>query len=357
MIRIGMIGTGHGLRSLKPGFEYTGKAKVVAVSGSSGARAREAAAANSIEIACASAAELCNLTEIDMVCVASPNSYHLEHARLALQTSKHVYLEKPIGISVCEAREVLDAMNEGDQRRHVFVGHQLRFNPFIQEIVERIKNGELGRVYSVTIGQRGRAFASDRRPWTWEFESKSGGGVRLAMATHLLDLSNYIAQSTPKHLSISADPVHLTRRPGGEGERPVSVSNFCSLDVDYGQAFAQLSTSAAAHLEGYFNLEVLGNHGGATYDGVDKLQFYRDGSLVDEPKIGVLAEDYAKRPGSSVFRKSVTYFADSIVAVLRGESPSTGETHSVQDAVELMSLLDGSYSEFQRRLGMNREAF
>lgn len=357
MIRIGIIGTGHGVRTLKPGFEYTQAARVVALAGSSIERARQVASENDIEIACGSAVELCALPSLDLICVASPNRFHVEHAITAIQSGKHVYLEKPIGNSRNQALQIQEALNNSAQDRLVFVGHQLRFNPFIREIVRLIDKGDLGRIYSVAISQRGGAFASDTRPWTWEFEAESGGGVRLAMATHLLDLANYIARSTPKYLTLSADPVHQRRRPNNGEERIVEVSNFCSLDVDYGETFAQLSTSAAAHLPGYFRIEVLGNRGAVTYDGTESLRIFRDNSIIDAPQLEAVSTDYLSRPGASVFRKSFTYFAEEIIRAISGSVSSVEGSHSVQDAVDLMSLLDSSYAEFQSRFTPKREAF
>lgn len=357
MINIGMIGTGHGLRTIKPAFEYTKKAKVIAVSGSSATRSQEVADENGIEIACNSAQELCDLEELDLICVASPNVFHLKHSQLALKSGKHVYLEKPVGINAKEAKKLLAQQQKYNVPRHVFVGHQLRFNPFVQELNSLIRNKTLGDVYSVSVAQRGGAFANQTRPWTWEFEESLGGGVRLAMATHLLDLSNFILNSSPVDLSISADPVHSTRKPKGERERAVRVSNFCSLDVDYGKTYAQLSTSAASHVPGYFRLEVLCSHGAAIYDGWENLKIFREGQLDEQFDYSSLIAEFKRRPGSSVFRKSLTYFAEQIVSLLEGEIDTISGAHSLMNAVQLMTNLDNAYQDFKDKVNPPREAF
>lgn len=357
MIKIGMIGTGHGLRTLKPGFEHTGLARIVAVSGSSHERASQLAQEYGIEFACSSAEELCSLTELDLICVASPNSYHLEHATVALKSGRHVYLEKPIAMSDAEATKVLSIVQGQGSTKQVFVGHQLRFNPFVREMVKFKESGSLGRIYSLTITQRGGAFSSKDRPWTWEFEVEKGGGVRLAMATHLLDLSNFVIGTTAKQVSLSADPVHAIRTPEGGESRKVRVSNFCSMDVDYGDAFAQLSTSAAAHVPGQFEIEILGSDGAMKYDGVTDLKLFQNGAPQEIPGLNNLVADYSERPGSSVFRKSFTYFAQAVLDSISGAKPEAKGAHTVHDAVDLMRVLDEAYDGFQSRVPNRNEAF
>lgn len=355
-LKIGIIGTGHGLRTLKPSFEFDGRAEVVAVSGSSMDRARSYASEYGIELVFASSRELCSSDEVDLVCVASPNEFHVLDAINAVDSHKHVYLEKPVGCDHQEAERILAQARKSDTDRIIVVGHQLRFNPYIQEIRSWIMQGSLGHVYLVRIDQRGGAFARQDKPWTWEFDENAGGGVRLAMGTHLVDTASFLVGRQPEELTSSAHPVHK-HRPSHTGEtRTVAVSNYYSAEVDFGDAFSQVSTSAASHGPGRFEIEVLGSEGSAHYDGGTSLQLFRDSREVPSAH-SIDADAYLSRPGSSVFRKSMTYLASEILDSIERRRDQVDTAHTLEDAVELMRLLDSSNHKFEERYAGSRMAF
>lgn len=354
-LRVGVIGTGHGLRTLRPGFEYAGRAQVVGISGSSSERARLYAADNDIPIAFESAEELCSSDEIDLICVASPNEFHLDHAMLALSSKKHVYLEKPVACSHEDAIQ-LNRFADVSSNRLVVVGHQLRFNPFIQYMRDLVNSEQLGEIYSINITQRGGAFAQLNRPWTWEFDRSVGGGVRLAMGTHLLDASNFLLGFAPEAIFSGGHPVHRKRFRGDGATVVVSISNFFSATADYGTAMCHISTSAASHGPGEFKIEILGSKGVAIYNGGSSMEFFRDGEIVIDA-CPVDSGSYESRPGSSVFRKSLTYFADQIVEAIEAGQTKLADAHTLSDAISLLEMLDEADREFSQRGPANRSAF
>src|SRR5215204_4625821 len=75
--------------------------------------------------------------DIDAVFVATPPHLHSEMAVAALQAGKHVYCEKPIGITAEQVRNVVNAARNS---RKVFVaGQQLRSNKQLQQAVAKIR--------------------------------------------------------------------------------------------------------------------------------------------------------------------------------------------------------------------------
>ena len=70
------------------------------------------------------------LKEIDIVSVAAPTSAHFALVKTCREAGKHVLVEKPIAVSVAEARELVDLA-----KRHgclLQVGHSERFNPIMR---------------------------------------------------------------------------------------------------------------------------------------------------------------------------------------------------------------------------------
>lgn len=123
-------------------------------------------------------------SDIDAVYIASPVSLHLEHAIACAKGKKHVFCEKPLGMSVKEAEKmILICKEEG-----VFLGTALmmRFLAQHQAALKIIQDGKLGKpVY-------GRAQLSCWYPpieGAWRQDPTMGGGGSLMdMGSHCIDL-------------------------------------------------------------------------------------------------------------------------------------------------------------------------
>jgi len=83
--------------------------------------------------------------EIEAVVIASPSTEHARLASLALNAGKHVFVEKPMALTLSSAEEIV--MQASQQNKLVMVGHLLRYHPAYQKAVEIIESGELGEVY------------------------------------------------------------------------------------------------------------------------------------------------------------------------------------------------------------------
>lgn len=94
--------------------------------------------------AAASAPEVLRDREVDAVVVATPASSHAGLAAEALRAGKDVLVEKPMALSIAEAREVCELAAKHD--RVLGVGHVLEYHPAIARLRELVASGELGRV-------------------------------------------------------------------------------------------------------------------------------------------------------------------------------------------------------------------
>jgi len=73
--------------------------------------------------------ELVNDPSVDAVFVCTPDDCHLEHATAALEAGKHVFLEKPVGITIEECDAILATAKRSVSK--LYVGHNMRFYPVI----------------------------------------------------------------------------------------------------------------------------------------------------------------------------------------------------------------------------------
>ena len=81
---------------------------------------------------------------IDGVVLALPPQYHADQAIAALEAGKHVLVEKPIALSVADARRVVEAA--GKTSLAAMTGHVLRFHPAFEALEALIQAGDLGAV-------------------------------------------------------------------------------------------------------------------------------------------------------------------------------------------------------------------
>lgn len=122
--------------------------------------------------------------DIDAVYVASPVNRHFEHVMACAEAKKHVLCEKPLGMTVEEAEQMIEKCeNEG-----VLLGTGLMMRFLAQHVEARrlIREGKLGKpVY-------GRAQLSCWYPHmegAWRQDPLSGGGGSLVdMGSHCIDL-------------------------------------------------------------------------------------------------------------------------------------------------------------------------
>lgn len=84
---------------------------------------------------------------ITAVALATPAAQHTEMALAALRAGKHIFIEKPLALTV------VDGMRVGDEARKsgrtVMVGHSFRYHPAFQKLQDLIDSGVLGRIMHI----------------------------------------------------------------------------------------------------------------------------------------------------------------------------------------------------------------
>jgi predicted dehydrogenase len=85
--------------------------------------------------------------KVEAVIVATPVSTHAELAEQALHEGKHVFVEKPMGLSSTEAEELVERAAE--RGLVLMPGHLLLYHPGVRALKDLIDSGELGDVLYV----------------------------------------------------------------------------------------------------------------------------------------------------------------------------------------------------------------
>lgn len=83
--------------------------------------------------------------DVDLIAICTPVYTHYEIAKKALETGKHVFIEKPMTSTTSQALELVNLAAQ--KKLHIFVDHTFIFTGAVKKIKEVIQTGELGELY------------------------------------------------------------------------------------------------------------------------------------------------------------------------------------------------------------------
>jgi predicted dehydrogenase len=81
---------------------------------------------------------------IDAVIVATPHSLHEAQVVASAQAGKHVFCEKPLGLTLGSAQRSVAACRSAGVR--LGIGHERRFEPAVERLAQLVRSGELGEI-------------------------------------------------------------------------------------------------------------------------------------------------------------------------------------------------------------------
>lgn len=190
-LRVGVIGAGSFAEvGHIPGLQSHPGAVVVAVCGRRFDPTRALADRLGVPDVHTDYRELCARTDIDAVTIVTPNVLHCEQTLLALAHGKHVFCEKPLGMSVAEARAMVTA---AEQARVIHqVGFIFRYGYAVAELRRRIRAGDIGQPYYLRIQYDGWEGLEFGRKVVWQDKrATAGAGVLFNIGSHLFDIVRY----------------------------------------------------------------------------------------------------------------------------------------------------------------------
>ena len=123
---------------------------------------------------------LCDPT-IEAVAVETEEIYLTKYALMVANAGKHLHMEKPGGLEYNDFAKLISVLKS--KKLAFTTGYMYRFNPKIREALEKIKKGELGKIYSVEAHMNCK-HPPEMRRWLESFP----GGMMFFLGCHLVDL-------------------------------------------------------------------------------------------------------------------------------------------------------------------------
>jgi UDP-N-acetyl-2-amino-2-deoxyglucuronate dehydrogenase len=133
---------------------------------------------------------LINHPEIEVICIATPNGLHAQNALLALKHSKHIVVEKPLGLTKAECEKIIFVALQ--QYKQVFCVMQNRYSPPSVWIKELITQKILGEIFMVQIdcywNRDDRYYKKDG----WKGTKNLDGGTLFTQFSHFIDIMYWL---------------------------------------------------------------------------------------------------------------------------------------------------------------------
>jgi len=188
-LSIGLIGAGeHATRVLIPALK---KLKILpsAVCSQNGLSASILAKRNKIPFTFSSADELIGSSSIDTVVISTQHDSHSELVMKAILANKHVFVEKPLALSLSEISEIETLLSEDNFNKIFWLGFNRRFSPLSKTLKTLLAScvGPKQMIYTVN--------ALPIQETHWTHDSKSGGGRITSEIGHFIDLLCFFAAS------------------------------------------------------------------------------------------------------------------------------------------------------------------
>ncbi|UOY92687.1 Gfo/Idh/MocA family oxidoreductase [Ectobacillus sp. JY-23] len=226
MIRVGIIGVG-GIakgRHIPAFLQLSDLCQVTALSDVNRVQAKEAAAQFNIPHVFENYQDM--FTEVDAVCICTPNKFHAEISIAALEAGVHVLCEKPMALSAAECEAMLAASKKSG--KVLAIAYHYRFMRELQAAKKLMQEGEIG----TPLVARVQALRYRKVPGWGVFTNKAlqGGGSLIDYGCHLLDSAIWL-MGNPKHVTVNGRTYNVLSKTPGQVNQWGSF-NHETFDVD-----------------------------------------------------------------------------------------------------------------------------
>ena len=184
LTRVGVIGAGVMGRAHAQALSSIPQAQIVAVADPILERARDLAGRYKAQ-AYADYRDLPD--DVDAVWICTPSFLHREQAETSAAAGKHLFVEKPLALSIADGQAIIAAARAAQVR--LMVGHVFHFYPVFQEAYRRFETGDLGDL--IMCWSKRMSYASPTHMTPWRADPRQGGGFTIETQVHELDFVSW----------------------------------------------------------------------------------------------------------------------------------------------------------------------
>jgi predicted dehydrogenase len=199
---------------------------------------------------------------MDFVSIVTPNHVHFEPAKLALESGFHVVLDKPMTLTLKEAKQLKEIVEKTGNLlclTHTYAGY-----PMVKQARQMVKSGVLGKIRKVYVEYPQGWLStflegSDQKQAAWRTDPKRSGiaGAMGDIGTHAFNMAEYV--SGLKVTKICADLNVVVKG------RKLDDDGAVLMKLDNGASAVLFATQIAAGEENNVKVRVYGEKGGVIW--------------------------------------------------------------------------------------------
>jgi len=271
--------------------------------------------------------DVANSSEINAVCIAVPAELHLLVAAQMLEAGKHVFVEKPLALSVADGEKLAAIAKRAG--RVLMVGHLLQYHPVFKSLLALVRAGDIGAPRYVYSNRMSLGKIRQEENVLWSF------------APHDISMVLALAGEAPNRVTATGTAAHVTPHL-----------------VDFATTHLGFPSGLEAHiLVSWLNpfkeqrLVVVGDKGMAVFDDVrpwaEKLEVFDskvdwvDGQLVASKG----ASRFIEVPQAEPLREECRHFIEAAAA----NRPALTDA---AEGLRVLSVLEQAEIQLRAKLGM-----
>ena len=278
-------------------------------------------------------AMLASSIPMDVVSICTPNGLHAEHAILALESNKHVVIEKPMALSKGDCERVIFKALQMDKQ--VFCVMQNRYSPPSQWIKSVIDEGWLGKIFTVQINCYWNRDDRYYKPGGWKGTQALDGGTLFTQFSHFVDILYWLFGDISNIQARFSDFTH-------SHSTDFEDTGMVNFDFVQGGMGTLSYSTAVAHQNFESSLTVIAENGTVKIGGqyMNEVEYcdikgYKMPALAPSSP----ANDYGSYKGSA---NNHHYIFQNVVDTLKGR---TTITTNALEGMKVVEMIESIYAQ------------
>jgi glucose-fructose oxidoreductase len=243
--------------------------------------------------------QIANNPDIDILYIVLPTFLHEKYSVMAAEAGKHVWCEKPMGMTVAECQSIIDACKKNKVK--LSLGYRLQHEPNTRTVMSFAKTRPYGAIQKVKAeaGYAGKGGAADN----WRMDRSKGGGALYDMGVYPINAARY---------ATSMEPIAITARFENDLPEVFKLADSTAIfDLEFpGGVVANCATSVTREFnqlhvtceKGWYELKPMQAYTGVkgrTSDGkaLDKTVVHQQAQQMDDDAAAILNDTEVLVPG------------------------------------------------------------
>ncbi|TNM59730.1 Gfo/Idh/MocA family protein [Aliirhizobium smilacinae] len=296
--------------------------------------------------------------KVDVVSITAPNGMHRPMAEAALKAGKHVWLEKPMALTLTDA-QAMASTAAAHPAQATMLGYNYLRSPAFQSARNMIRDGAIGQPLAFR-GVYDEDYSADPLlPWSWRMTHEGGGlGALGDLGCHLV--SHMLALMGPVTELVAQTQVAIRTRLSPDGPKPVENEDSALAMLRFGSgAQGSFATSRVARgRKCRLQWEVHGSKGTLVFDqeNMNELWAHRAGEAgFTRHLTGPDQADFAAfcpAPGHNFgFNEQKVIEARDLLAAIAGGAnvgPDFAHGLEIEKIIHAMAASNGSVVRIER---------